>query len=102
MIGKNSTVANRAIDIQMRRKQVGWETPRNIAILAGTMTVVIGAIFGTIGGFIGYEIARTPRSTKPSTQPSRISTVSEWPFRWPSYESLLSLRLPNAVRLPWA
>ncbi|HEY2132222.1 MAG TPA: hypothetical protein VGH36_04495 [Acetobacteraceae bacterium] len=33
-----------------------WETPRNIAILAGTVAAITAAIAGTLG----YKIAATP------------------------------------------
>lgn len=35
------------MDVNLRRKQVDWETPRNIAILAGALA----ALFGAAGGF---------------------------------------------------
>ena len=44
------------MDVNLRRKQVDWETPRNIAILAGALA----ALFGAAGGFIGYKIGQTP------------------------------------------
>jgi hypothetical protein len=44
------------MDVELRRKQVAWETPRNIALLAGALA----AIIGTAAGFIGYKIGMTP------------------------------------------
>ena len=44
------------MDIELRRKQVAWETPRNIAILAGA----VAAIAATVGGLAGYKIGQTP------------------------------------------
>ena len=44
------------MDVQLRRKQVVWETPRNIAILAGALTALIGGV----AGFIGYKIGQNP------------------------------------------
>jgi len=43
-------------DLTLRRKQVAWETPRNIAILAGA----VAAIAATVGGLAGYKIGQTP------------------------------------------
>jgi hypothetical protein len=42
------------MDVQLRRKQVIWETPRNIAIVVG----VIATITGVIAGFVGYKIGQ--------------------------------------------
>ena len=44
------------VDLQLRKKQLVWETPRNIAILAAALA----AIFSAIGGFIGYKIGASP------------------------------------------
>jgi hypothetical protein len=44
------------MDIELRRKQIAWETPRNIAILAGA----VAAIAATVGGLAGYRIGQTP------------------------------------------
>jgi hypothetical protein len=44
------------MDVNLRTKQAGWETPKNIAILAAAMAAVIGAG----AGFIGYKIGREP------------------------------------------
>lgn len=43
-------------DLNLRRKQGFWETPRNIAIFAGA----IAAIAATVGGLAGYKIGTTP------------------------------------------
>ena len=43
-------------DLELRRKQGSWETPRNLAILL----VVITAIVSAVAGLAGYKIARTP------------------------------------------
>jgi hypothetical protein len=43
-------------DLNLRRKQDLWETPRNIAILAGA----VAAIAATVGGLAGYKIGTTP------------------------------------------
>jgi hypothetical protein len=47
------------MDIELRRKQVAWETPRNIAILAGAMA----AIFSVTFGVLGYKLAQSPPQT---------------------------------------
>jgi hypothetical protein len=44
------------MDIELRRKQVAWETPRNIAILAGAVAALAGIVFGVLG----YKIGQTP------------------------------------------
>lgn len=44
------------MDVQLRRKQVAWETPRNIAILAGA----VAALAGVLGGYLGFQAARAP------------------------------------------
>lgn len=44
------------MDVQLRRKQVAWETPRNIAILAGA----VAALSGGVAGWIGYKVGSTP------------------------------------------
>jgi len=44
------------MDIELRRKQIAWETPRNIAILLGTMAAIFAAVFGVLG----YKIGQTP------------------------------------------
>ena len=45
-----------ALDTQLRRKQVAWETPRNIAILAGA----VAALSGGLAAWIGYKVGSTP------------------------------------------
>jgi hypothetical protein len=44
------------MDIELRRKQAAWETPRNITILAAAMATVVGVI----AGVLGYKIGQTP------------------------------------------
>jgi hypothetical protein len=44
------------MDIELRRKQIIWETPRNIIILLGTMAAIFAAGFGVLG----YKIGQTP------------------------------------------
>jgi hypothetical protein len=43
-------------DLDLRRKQIGWETPRNIAAVIAALAVTVGAV----GGFVGYQIGRSP------------------------------------------
>jgi hypothetical protein len=45
-------------DIELRRKQIAWETPRNIALLAGALAALFAAIFGVLG----YKIGQTPQT----------------------------------------
>jgi hypothetical protein len=42
-------------DLQLRRKQVGWETPRNITIVAGA----VAALSAAVGGVFGFKLAQT-------------------------------------------
>jgi hypothetical protein len=44
------------MDVQLRRKQVTWETPRNIAILAAAIATIAGVVFGVLG----YNLGRAP------------------------------------------
>jgi hypothetical protein len=44
------------MDIELRRKQIFWETPRNLAIVVGAAVAIVGAL----AGFIGYKIGQTP------------------------------------------
>lgn len=61
-------------DLQLKTKQGMWETPRNIAILAGS----IAAIAAAAGGWLGYTSGR--QASVPPTQiiqlpPGTIITV---------------------------
>jgi hypothetical protein len=47
-------------DLQLRRKQVVWETPRNIGILAAAIAAIAGVLFGTLGYKIGQQPAPPP------------------------------------------
>jgi hypothetical protein len=44
------------MDLELRRKQVFWETPRNLAIVLGAMAAIFAAVFGVLG----YKIGQTP------------------------------------------
>ena len=46
------------MDIELRRKQTFWETPRNLAIVLGAMAALFAAIFGALG----YKIGQTPQT----------------------------------------
>ena len=43
-------------DIDLKRKQIAWETPRNLAIIVGAVV----AISAAVGGWTGYQIGRGP------------------------------------------
>lgn len=45
-------------DLNLRRKQGFWETPRNLAIVLGAMAAIFAAIFGVLG----YKIGQTPQT----------------------------------------
>jgi hypothetical protein len=46
-------------DLDLKRKQVTWETPKNIAILAGAMAAIMAATFGVLGYKIGSQPPQT-------------------------------------------
>lgn len=46
-------------DIELRRKQIVWETPRNLAILLGTWAAIMAAVFGVLGYKIGSQAPQT-------------------------------------------
>jgi hypothetical protein len=52
-------------DLDLRKKQIAWETPRNIAILVGA----VAAITGAIAGWTGYRIGQ---NTPPPVPPQII------------------------------
>ena len=43
-------------DIDLKRKQAFWETPRNVAIILGAWAALMAAIFGVLG----YKIGSAP------------------------------------------
>lgn len=43
-------------DLALKTRQAAWETPRNIAIMVGT----VAAISAAIAGWTGYQIGRSP------------------------------------------
>lgn len=47
------------MDIQLRHKQVGWETPRNIVLLIAAIAAALSA-FGAFMGYLGYRAGREP------------------------------------------
>jgi hypothetical protein len=44
------------LDLDLRRKQTFWETPRNLALVVGAVVALSGLIFG----LVGYRIGQTP------------------------------------------
>ena len=44
------------LDLDLRRKQTFWETPRNLALVVGAAVALTGLIFGVLG----YKIGQTP------------------------------------------
>jgi hypothetical protein len=46
-------------DLDLRKKQLVWETPRNIAIMLGAWAALMAAVFGVLG----YRIGSTPPPT---------------------------------------
>ncbi len=47
-------------DLRLKQAQGAWETPRNIAILAGTVAAVVGVLAGVAGWKIGQVPAAPP------------------------------------------
>jgi hypothetical protein len=46
-------------DLDLKRKQGFWETPRNLSIVLGAWTAIMAAIFGVLG----YKIGSAPPQT---------------------------------------
>jgi hypothetical protein len=46
------------MDIELRRKQLFWETPRNLAIVVGAAV----ALSAALAGWLGYQTGRNPPS----------------------------------------
>jgi hypothetical protein len=44
-------------DIQLRRKQVSWETPKNVALLAAAIAAALSG-FGAFTGYLGFRLGR--------------------------------------------
>ena len=44
------------MDIELRRKQLFWETPRNLAIVVGAAV----ALSAALAGWLGYQTGRNP------------------------------------------
>jgi len=55
-------------DLDLKTKQKAWETPRNIAILAGT----VAAIAGVLAGVAGYKIGQSAAPSRVVFQPGAI------------------------------
>lgn len=45
-----------AMDMNLRRKQAFWETPRNLAIVLGAAVAATAAV----AGYLGYQTGRNP------------------------------------------
>lgn len=45
------------MDVQLRRKQVAWETPRNIFILFSVLAALLTSMIG-VAGFVGFRIGQ--------------------------------------------
>ena len=43
-------------DLDLKRKQAFWESPKGLAAIVGATALV----FGTIAGLLGYQIGRAP------------------------------------------
>jgi hypothetical protein len=44
------------VDLDLRRKQLFWETPRNLGLVLGAVVALSGLVFG----ILGYKIGQTP------------------------------------------
>lgn len=49
------------MDIELRRKQLFWETPRNLAIVVGAAV----ALSAALAGWLGYQTGRNPPQPLP-------------------------------------
>ena len=58
------------MDIDLKRKQSTWETPRNIAFLAGTVAAVVGVLAGVLGFKLGQQPQFPSHITVELQQPS--------------------------------
>jgi hypothetical protein len=45
------------MDLQLKTKQAFWETPRNIAILLGS----VAAVCSLVSGYLGYKAGSEPQ-----------------------------------------
>lgn len=62
-------------DLTLKTKQAAWETPRNVAILAGA----VAAIAAALGGWTGYKIASAPSAASFTFPPGTTITVPATP-----------------------
>ncbi len=58
-------------DLSLNKQQSIWETPRNIALLAGA----VAAIVGTLAGVLGFKLGQT----SPAPSPPRIIYLQPGP-----------------------
>jgi len=54
-IERNLTLELMRMDIALKQKQAFWETPRNIAILVGTVSALLAAAAGAAGYKLGSQ-----------------------------------------------
>lgn len=47
------------LDLELRRKQAFWETPRNLALVLGA----VAAIAAAVAGLAGYKLGSQPPPT---------------------------------------
>ena len=59
-------------DIDLKRKQIAWETPRNLAIIVGAVV----AISAAVGGWTGYQIGRSPAPAQFVLSPGTVIQVA--------------------------
>jgi hypothetical protein len=48
------------VDLDLRRKQLFWETPRNLGLVLGAVVALSGLVFGILGYKIGQSPAPPP------------------------------------------
>lgn len=59
-------------DLDLKRKQSYWETPRALALIVGA----VAALFATLGGLAGYKYGSTPTApTQIIFQPGSIQVL---------------------------
>jgi hypothetical protein len=66
-------------DLDLKRKQGFWETPRNLAILLGSVTAITAAL----AGLAGYKIGSQPPAPPPQIifQPGSIQVLPAAPAK---------------------
>lgn len=68
------------MDLELRRKQTFWETPRNLAIVLGAAVTLAGPVLGALGYKKHRSTSRPYR--RPNRSPALVGLAS--PSRTPA------------------